>query len=292
MTLPGRVLFGTATWNYPGWRGIVYPASSREKMSSAERLGLYAAAGRFETVEADFSFYRPQEAAEWRRYARSLPGGFPVVTKVWEEITCEVFPKVERQGSRAGEANPRYLDAEAFRTRVLRPWEAAFSANAGPFVFEFRKDWRESPGRGKRFLENLDRFLSDIPRGPRYAVEVRTASYRGPELVAMLRAHGASPVLNWWTHMPPLSEQFAVAGMRECEFLLARLLVAPGRAYGDAVKLFSPYDRLKEEHPEMRSDAAAIARFARAAGKEFFLIVNNRAEGCAPYTIDAIRKMI
>jgi len=63
----GFTRFGTATWNYPGWRGLVYPAASPESMSSAERLALYAASGRFDTVEADFTFYRPQTAREWRK---------------------------------------------------------------------------------------------------------------------------------------------------------------------------------------------------------------------------------
>jgi uncharacterized protein YecE (DUF72 family) len=284
--------FGTATWNYPGWRGIVYPADSPEKMPSAERLALYARTGRFETVEADFTFYRAQSSREWRRYGAALPEGFPVVSKVWEEITAETFPKIERQGKRAGEKNPHYLDAEAFKSFVLKPAEEGFSGHLGPFVFEFRKDWKPTPEKAQNFREGLDRFFGKLPRGYRYAVELRTREYLTPEYVSLLASHRVSPVLNWWTHMPPLSEQFGVPGVADAEFLLARVLVAPRRAYADAVKFFSPYDRIKEEHPEMRTEAAKIARFAEAKKKDFFLIVNNRAEGCAPYTIDAIRGMI
>ena len=56
--------------------------------------------------------------------------------------------------------------------------------------------------------------------------------------------------------------------------------------------MFTPYDRIQDAHPEMRADAAKIARFAEEKKKDFFLIVNNRAEGSAPYTINAIRKML
>ena len=52
----GFTKFGTATWNYPGWHGVVYPFLSPERMTSAERLALYASSGRFDTVEADFTF--------------------------------------------------------------------------------------------------------------------------------------------------------------------------------------------------------------------------------------------
>jgi len=289
---PGVTKFGTATWNYPGWRGIVYPAASPEKMSSAERLALYASSGRFQTVEADFTFYRPQTAAEWRRYGSALPEGFPVVSKVWEEITCERFPRIERHGSRGGEKNPNYLSVEAFRREVLGPAEEGFADHLGPFVFEFGRDARPSGEKKARFRDRLDRFLAALPPAHRYAVEIRTPEYLDGDHVALLKAHGVAPVLNWWTHMPELSRQFDVPGSADAPFYLARVLVAPGRPYEDAVKFFTPYDRIKEEHPEMRRDAVRIAAEAEARRKEFFLIVNNRAEGSAPYTIDAIRQMI
>jgi len=288
----GFTRFGTATWNYPGWRGIVYPVRSPEGMSSAERLALYAASGRFDTVEADFTFYRPQTAAEWRRWGAALPPGFPVVSKVWEEITRERFPRIERHGARAGEPNPNYLSVEAFRRDVLEPAEEGFGDHLGPFVFEFGREARPDPRKKARFRDRLDRFLGALPRSRRYAVEIRTREYLDAEHVSLLRAHGVAPVFNWWTHMPGLAEQFEVPGAADSDFWLARVLVAPGRAYEDAVKYFTPYDRIKEEHPEMRADAARIAREAETRRKEFFLIVNNRAEGSAPYTIDAIKKMI
>jgi len=288
----GFTKIGTATWNYPGWRGLIYPAASPEKMTSAERLALYAESGRFETVEADFTFYRPQTSREWRRYASALPAKFPVVSKVWEEITCERFPKIERHGAKGGEPNPNYLSAEAFRREVLEPAEEGFADHLGPFVFEFGRD--SSPDREKkaRFRDRLDRFLAALPRVHRYAVEIRTKEYLDAEHVRMLGEHGVAPVLNWWTHMPELGAQFDVAGSADSPFYLARVLVAPGRAYADAVKLFTPYDRLQEAHPEMRADAVRIAHEAEARRKEFFLIVNNRAEGSAPYSIAAIRKML
>ena len=217
---------GTATWNYPGWRGIVYPANSPEKLSSAERLAMYARSGRFETVEADFTFYRPQNAREWKRYAASLPAGFPVVSKVWEELTCERFPKIERQGDRGGKDNPNFLNVEAFKTFVLGPAEEGFD-HLGPFVFEFRRECSPTPESRAKFRGKLDAFLSALPRGHRYAVEIRTAEYLDAEYLAMLRSHGAAHVLNLWTYMPPLSRQFEVPGLSEADFLISRILVAP-----------------------------------------------------------------
>ena len=39
------------------------------------------------------------------------------------------------------------------------------------------------------FLERLDRFLGDLPRGPRYAVELRNRAWIKPPVVEICRAH-------------------------------------------------------------------------------------------------------
>jgi hypothetical protein len=214
---------GTATWNYPGWRGIVYPAQSPEKMSSAERLALYASSGRFETVEADFTFYRPQTAAEWRRYGSALPAGFPVVSKVWEEITCERFPRIERHGSRGGERNPNFLNVEAFRREVLAPAEEGFGEHLGPFVFEFGRCSADGSKEGA------------IP-----AQQVFVASWRYRRLSKSGRASTSTPDTSPCSL--PRGGPFSTGGLRRsvravevppgrAPVYLARVLVAPGRAY-------------------------------------------------------------
>jgi uncharacterized protein YecE (DUF72 family) len=50
----------------------------------------------------------------------------------------------------------------------------------------------------------------------------------------------------------------------------------------------APFDKLVEIQPEMRDDVLALVRAAEAAGSDAFVIVNNKAEGCAPLTIRAL----
>src|SRR2546425_8510922 len=38
------------------------------------------------------------------------------------------------------------------------------------------------------------------------------------------------------------------------DFTVARALLRPGRRYADAVKLFEPYDRIRDPQPELRQD--------------------------------------
>ncbi len=69
-----------------------------------------------------------------------------------------------------------------------------------------------------------------------------------------------------------------------------RLLLRPGRRYEEAVKRFSPYDRLLEVQLESRTAAAQLipCRAADRRPKRAFVFVNNRFEGNALGTIAAI----
>jgi hypothetical protein len=71
---------------------------------------------------------------------------------------------------------------------------------------------------------------------------------------------------------------------------VARFLLKPGRKYEEAVKQFSPYDRLRE--PNAGGRKAARALIGKVTGKEglrsAFIYVNNRFEGNALMTIQAI----
>src|ERR1700737_3736853 len=57
--IPPLVRFGTSTWNYPGWRGLVYHQDYGPKGAAARMLREYAAFPLFGTVGVDSSSYGP-----------------------------------------------------------------------------------------------------------------------------------------------------------------------------------------------------------------------------------------
>jgi len=67
-----------------------------------------------------------------------------------------------------------------------------------------------------------------------------------------------------------------------------RALLRPGRAYADAVKLFEPYDRVREPLPELRQDLLRLIAEATRRRLEALILANNRAEGNAPGTLRAV----
>jgi uncharacterized protein YecE (DUF72 family) len=285
----GEIRFGTASFAYEGWKGIVYHERYRVSDFKVECLREYARYEPFRTVEFDFPFYRPPTDAQLTRYARALPPGFPVLSKVWEEVTMPRFPQLERHGPRAGQENPKYLDARAFLEEVLPAYTRAFTANTGPFILEFGVDRQPSAARRRAFVESLDRFLGEIAApGLRFAVELRTPEYFVPDYFDVLRRRGAAHVFNWWTRVPALLEQWEAAQPLPSGTAVVRILVPPGVPYEQAVERFRPYDRILAPREDMRRDLVRLVRHIAEQGADGFILVNNRAEGCAPLTIRAL----
>lgn len=287
--LPEGIRFGTSTWTYPGWKGIVYSRDYPRTGSSAAMLGEYARHPLFRTVGIDSFFYAPPSARTLDQYAAVLPEGFECVTKVWDRITIETFDSPKDRALR-GQANPDFLSAERFIRDVLAPMRQHFRGHIGPFMFEFQRL------RGKAtfdmFIRRLDDFFAALPTDAPYAVELRNREFLRPEYFAVLRNHGVAHVFNSWTAMPRLGEQLLMHESVTAPFIVARALLRPGRRYAEAVDLFAPYDRVQEPNPELRGDLAAIAKTAHDLRIPAYLIVNNRAEGSAPETIRAVAELV
>jgi hypothetical protein len=120
---------------------------------------------------------------------------------------------------------------------------------------------------------------------------MRNKHWLAPGYFGCVARHGVAHVFNSWDAMPPVGEQMRLPGSRTNPNLtVARFLLKPGRKYEEAVKTFQPYDRIKEPNPEAReAGQALIAQGKKAgAGRETFIYVNNRLEGNALETIDAM----
>jgi uncharacterized protein YecE (DUF72 family) len=285
--LPPNIRLGTSTWTYDGWAGDVYHRDYRGAQP-AKRLEEYGRYPLFRTVGIDSAFYEPTGEQTLAAYAQSLPPGFPCVSKVWDRITARRFNQDRRWGSFAGQRNPDFLNAQLFKDAVLLPHARAFRDHSSCFVFEFQAmRGKDLPDVGV-WADELNGFLEQLPADFRYAVELRN-----PELLhdlhgVVLRRHKVAHVFNSWTEMPPIGEQLDLPWTFPAGFTVARALLKPGRKYEDAVRQFEPYDRVRDEQPELRRDLLRLMAEAVRRRIEALVIVNNRAEGNAPATIRAL----
>ena len=285
--IPPNVKFGTSTWTYDGWAGEVYHRPYRGAQP-ARRLEEYWRYPLFRTVGIDSAFYEPPTEEVLAAYARALPRGFPCVSKVWDRITARRFNQDARWGNLSGQRNPDFLTADLFKEAVLGPYARVFRDHAAAFVFEFQamrgKDLPSAP----QWAEELDGFLRQLPRDYRYAVELRNRELMTDSHGAVLARHGVAHVFNSWNEMPPIGEQLELPWTFPAAFTVARALLRPGRAYADAVKLFQPYERIRDPQPEVRQDLLRVIAEATRRHLEALILVNNRLEGNAPATVRAL----
>jgi uncharacterized protein YecE (DUF72 family) len=285
------VRFGASSWNYPGWRGLVYHRDYAGRGASARMLEEYARFPLFRTVGIDSSFYAPPTEATLASYSERLPAGFPCVSKVWNQLTVHTFAQAQDK-ARAGQVNPDFLNPDVFLEAVYEPYQRYFADHAGPFVFEFQAIGRGTGMSPDRFAGRLDEFFSALPRDARYGVEVRNEEFLTPMYFAVLREHGVAHVFNSWTRMPPIGDQLDLPGSLSGPFLLARALLRPGRTYDEAVDAFAPYDRIQDPSPPLRQDLLRLIETAVRTRIPAYLLVNNRAEGSAPLTIAEVLRLL
>jgi uncharacterized protein YecE (DUF72 family) len=284
------VRFGTSTWTYEGWQGQVYKRQYTKTSFTRECLGefcqyLYNGQPLFRTVGNDSTFYRPPSTTQLSRYLTQIPEDFEMCFKVWEELTIPTYAKHARYGIRAGQPNPNFLNASAFNKLVLQPYrDAQFGPHTGPFLFEFQRHGMPA----EDFYTRLDAFFALLPRDFRYAVEIRNAGLLGPAYHELLSRHDVAHVYNHWSYMPSLAEQHQRMGTFTAPFTVLRLLTPLKMTYEAAKKRAEPYNKIVGELPEMRRDTVRLVQQAIGENRTTYVLVNNRAEGNAPLTIQAL----
>jgi uncharacterized protein YecE (DUF72 family) len=283
--LPGHLRLGTSSWTFPGWSGIVYPRGTSERELALRGLELYVRHPLLTTVGIDRSYYAPLDAPTLSDYARQLPPGFRCVMKVWSELSAAVHPSTRRK-------NPSFLDAGRFQSEVLAPIAQAFAAHAGPLVFEIMPLHRSELPEPGELARRLDGFFARLPRDFRYAVELRNRELLTADYLEVLARHGVAHVLSFWERMPDIGEQLALPGVLSAPFVVARVLIPPGRRYEARKRELAPFDRIVDPQPKLRDDVARLCEACEALGKQLFAIVNNKAEGSSPLTLRAIAERI
>jgi uncharacterized protein YecE (DUF72 family) len=287
-----NILIGTSSWKYEGWIGQIYSRNRyatrgrfSQKRFNDECLSEYAET--FPIVCGDFSFYQFPSENYWRKLFGSAPSTLQFAFKAPEDVTVKQFPRHPRYGTRAGDDNSTFLDAALFQTAFL-DMLAPYQQRVAALIFEFGSFARQCYPDVGAFLQELDPFLAALPSSFRYAVEIRNPEFLLPEYFACLRSHRVAHVFNAWSRMPEIGRQMHLQDAYTAEFTVARALLRRGRPYEEAVAKFSPYAHVQDPNPETRDALRLLIAHARQRHEPSYIFVNNRLEGNAPETIEAI----
>ena len=154
------ILIGTSGYNYPEWKGSFYPAD----LPAAKMLPYYA--GKFPTVEINYTFYRmptPKLIAGWRA---QVPPAFRFTLKAPKRITHD-------RRLRAAEV------ADALEGFIAAASE--LGSQRAALLFQL-------PPNLKKDVPLLSEFLALLPPRTTAAFEFRHESWFADEVFDALRA--------------------------------------------------------------------------------------------------------
>ncbi len=288
--LPPSLYLGTSSYTFPGWAGVLYAGHPGKDKLVEQGLTAYASHPLLRTVGIDRSYYTPVSLEVWRQHARQLPAGFVVTCKAWSELTTAVFPNHARWGERAGQVNPRFLDPQLALDDVVRPYLDGLGALAGPIVLELPPV--PEALSADSVYERFRALFRALPKGLPIAVELRSARLLTPRWLELLEGHGVSHVLNFWSGMPTPAAQAKLGADLPGADLVFRLLQPPGSSYDALAAAYAPFDTVKEPQPQLLADVVALVRRAVRAQRRVFVIVGNKAEGCAPRTVFSLAEAL
>ena len=295
--VPKNVFMGASSWTFSGWKDFVYRRTYPSQQAFMKHaLEEYARHPLLTTVGIDRSYYGPIPAHELAVYANQVPQGYRMTMKVWEELTTLIFSEHPRSGARANQTNPLFLDVATFAEHVALPVEEAFRPHLASYVIEVPPTSRAPDNTF--FETRLERFLAETSMWGPFSVELRDSRLLTRRYVEILRQHGASHCFNFWSRMPSIVKQRGL--IRELggpdsgvlgPVVVARLMLPPGRQYSAQKEAFAPFDRIVVPQPKMRDEVLELADACVRAALPLYIIVNNKAEGSAPLTIEALAEL-
>lgn len=289
--LPPVVKFGTSSWSFPGWRGLVFAKSTPTAVLARDGLRDYSRHPLLKTVGVDRTYYAPLRDEELRHYAALVPASFGACFKAPAAVTSAILPAFGAASSRPM-LNPDFFSLDRLEVDLLAPLHRAFATHTDLVLLEFPPTPSALRLEVADFMDRLDSLLERLPRFFRYVVEIRESRFLTPAYRSVLERHGIGHVYNYWARMPMPADQRRTVPLRAGLASCVRLLMRPGTTYEDQREAFRPFNRIVEADPVMRRDVVTLVQDAAGQQVPLFVLVNNKAEGSAPLTIRALAEAV
>jgi uncharacterized protein YecE (DUF72 family) len=262
---PGTLRLGTSSWSSRDWAGVFYEPGT----PPADYIRAYAE--RFDTVEIDATFYAVPRRSTVEGWRDRTPETFLFSAKAPGEITHKRF----LEGCE--DLLHRFIDTMS----LLGP-------RLGPVLFQFPYYTKKSGVTRDDFLKRLAAFLPTLPRGGKWAVEVRNKTWIGKPLLDLLSEHQVPIALidHPWMHGP--DTLFATPGILTGPFVYIRWL---GDRHGIERMTTTWNETVVDRRPDILRwiphIQALLERPVPVLG-----YVNNHYAGYAPATVELIQQLM
>src|SRR5882762_6750098 len=160
---------GTSAFTAAGWEGTFYPRGTKP----ADFLSYYAT--KFNSVEIDSTFYRSPSKSTVQGWESKTPPGFSFAAKVPQLITHENV----------------LVDCDAEFKEFVKTMDL-LGDKLGPLLLQFGYFNKKAFVGVNDFLARLRPFLKKLPKGHKFAVEIRNKNWLVPQFVETLRERGVA----------------------------------------------------------------------------------------------------
>lgn len=296
--LPANLYFGTSSWSYPGWHGMVYDGEYTESLLSRKGLRACGQHPLLSAAGIDRGFYGPIPLTDYMNYASQVPENFRFLVKAPASV-CDAWLRGPDGTGRL--VNEAFLNPDIAIRDFIVPATGGLGQRCGPLLFQL-SPLQSVADDGPALLARLDAFLAALPRlDPTltpyacYAVEMRDAALLTPRYIRMLRDRGVRFCLAARDRLPPVPRQAHAQALMDDGArgpLVLRWMLREGRSYSMAERAFAPFDKLVDEDAQTRDAIAEVVVKTLRAGQPAYVIVSNNAEGCAPLSIGKLAASI
>jgi uncharacterized protein YecE (DUF72 family) len=256
---------GPAGWDYPDWRGIVYPSPKPRGFDPLAYLCRY-----FRTIEINSTFYRPAAPKAAKSWAERVAGNreFRFTAKLWRRFTHErgtAWTRDEVKAARAG------LDLLQEEDRL------------GAVLLQFPWSFRNSD-EGKEWLGDLFKDFGHLP----LVLEVRHASWATPDVLSWLAEQGVGLVN---VDQPLFKNTIRPAAHATGAVGYVRL---HGRNYQDWFRKTAGRDERYDYLYTAKELTPWVTRIETLAAKtkDVYAVTNNHHLGKAPANAEMIEAML
>jgi uncharacterized protein YecE (DUF72 family) len=181
-TAAATIRIGIGGWTYEPWRGTFYPDGLPQKRE------LEYASRRLTSIEINGTFYGAQKPETYARWRDETPDGFVFSLKAPRFAT-----------------NRKVLaDAGATIARFFAGGVMELKDKLGPINWQLAPTKKFDPADIEAFLKLLPQQIDG--RALRHVLEVRHASFRSPDFIALMRKYGIAVVLAGDSEYPQIAD--------------------------------------------------------------------------------------
>jgi len=282
-----KIYFGTCSWKYDSWQGILYSPEARNNY-------LRAYSKTLDSVEIDqwfWSLFAADKVAlpkpsVVKEYAESVPGHFKFTIKIPNSLTLTHFYR--KRKDQPLESNPYFLSREIFDRflDLLQPMHAQI----GVLMFQFEYLNKQKMSSQIQFQEVFSDFIRPYRNQFNFGIEIRNPNYLNRSYFEFLNVNGLGHVFLQGYYMPDIFSVYS----RFINYLSSPTVIrlhGPDRSDIEE-KSRGIWNSILEPKDDDLNQLTRMIEEMRSRNLDVYINVNNHYEGSAPLTIERIQNRL